>query len=159
MPSNARNHQYLFVPARRKASLRDFHPVQLQSFPSPPPLSANPLGALKCFTLQNQCRHQKHPPFASPFYHTVCFATTVSSGKSHNYWKCILILLSPRQPDIHLNARSSSNCGTCCFAISSTESSEIEEKKDEEFYLKARMTRYYGLTLLLWKVAKRCALF
>lgn len=57
MPSNPRNHQYLFVPDGENRAAR----FPLSS--PPPPLSANPLEVLKCFTLQNQCRHQDYPPF------------------------------------------------------------------------------------------------
>lgn len=71
MPSNPRNHQYLFVPAGETAR-RDFHS------PRPP---AKSLEALKCFTLQNQCRP---PSVRSPFY-GVPSSSTISSSKSHNY--------------------------------------------------------------------------
>lgn len=48
MPSNPRNHQYPFVPAAENSAISTLL-VR--------PIPANPLGALKCFTLQNQCRH------------------------------------------------------------------------------------------------------
>lgn len=76
MPSNPRNHQYRFFPAGEPP------PRFLRPFSCPPPLPPSRLlrdearvrSTLKCFTLQNQCRHIKRgihspppPPIRSPF--------------------------------------------------------------------------------------------
>lgn len=64
MPSNPRNHQYLFP----------FQAVEITLQPPPP--------TLKCFTLQNQCRH-RGPPFVAPplpFANGCCCSSSSSSS-------------------------------------------------------------------------------
>lgn len=84
MPSNPRNHQYLF---------------RSRPWKSPGRISTL-LPSLKCFTLQNQCRHRCHPLpryIRQPFL-AVAAVPAISSGKSRNYWKRVsdLFASAPR---------------------------------------------------------------